>query len=67
MDIADKDGSTPLHLESSTGKAEIVRLQLEHDTNTNAADKNGWSPLSLTWTTEAMCLPIDYGESLSPL
>ena len=63
MDIAEKDGSTPLHLASSTGKAEIERLLLEHDANANAADKNGWTPLSLTWTTEARCLPIDYGAS----
>ena len=63
MDIAEKDGSTPLHLASSTGKAEIVRLLLEHDANANATDKSGWTPLSLTWTTEVRCLLIDYGVS----
>ena len=65
MDIADKDGSTPLRVASSTGKAEIValRLLLEHDANANAADKNGWTPLNMTWKTEARCLPIDCGAS----
>ena len=63
MDIADKDGSTPLRLASSTGKAEIVRLLLEHDADANTADKNGWIPLSLTWTSEVRCLLSDYGAS----
>ena len=63
MDIADKDGSTPLRLASSIGKAEIVRLLLEHDADANTVDKNGWIPLSLTWTSEVRCLLSDYGAS----
>ena len=62
MDIADKDGSTPLRVASFT-KAEIMHLLLEHDANANATDKSGWTPLSLTWTTEVRCLLIDYGVS----
>ena len=63
IDSADKGGRTPLHLASSTGKAEIVRLLLDHDANPNAVDKDGCTPLSLTWTTEVERLLLDYGAS----
>ena len=58
---ADKSGRTPLHIASSSGKDEIVSLLLEHGADPNAVDKDGWTPLSLTWTTEVEHLLLEYG------
>ena len=52
-----------MHLASSAGNAEIVRLLLGRGANANVVDKNGWTPLSLTWTTEVEHLLLDYGAS----
>jgi len=53
-----------LHLASSKGKTEIVRLLLDCGANANAEDKNGSTPLHLASSegeTETVRLLLDRG------
>ncbi|VVC42744.1 Ankyrin repeat-containing domain,Ankyrin repeat [Cinara cedri] len=46
VNIRDGDGHSPLHQAAANGHTEVVKLLLEQkDTNVNAADKNGYTPL----------------------
>ena len=47
------------------GEAVIVRRLLDHGANANARDKNGRTPLLLTWRIEIMRLLLDYGASVN--
>ena len=57
------NGRTALHLASSLGKVEMVRMLLEHGANANSVDDDGCTPLSLTWTTEVERLLLDHDAS----
>jgi len=62
------DNSTPLHRASGNGRAEVVRILLEHGADPIAQSKRGWAPLhraSDRGHVEVVRLLIGFGAGVS--
>ena len=62
------DNSTPLHRAAGNGRAEVVRILLEHGADPIAQNKRGWAPLhraSDRGHVEVVSLLIGYGAGVS--
>ena len=50
--ILGREGFTPLHRASISGRIEIVRLLIEYGTNVEVKDDKGRTPLDVAWSDD---------------